>query len=218
MKGVMMAVFKVITTFSISILMIMSTAHAENFQFDFDGTWSGKLQKIEPVQEISTLATSPQIPEFIDYAIEISGDKIQVYLNFNGVWSEVKPQSFGSVTHKTNAVIAAMDSAFSQDGQVGWVETWNFTLTAKDNDSLYAYWVRAVNNPYLDDESHPDARFMMSRIGVLQRSEPVMAVNALQVKANAPDTECRQADIVCGNIAKLSTTSTEFNQKTDQRN
>ncbi len=197
--------------------MAFGVAGAAEIETDFNGTWRGEFQKIDPLIHNSALPDLTEIPEFIDFAIEISGDTTRVYIVEDGAWREVKPGSFGSVTHRTNAIVAATDSFFSADGQSGWVETWNFTLTMKDDDSLYAYWVRAVNNPHLKDGSSPDARFMMSRFGALQRSDPVLGKNSIQVTAETPDLICWQANSVCGSTEKRSDDTSKTNQKIDRR-
>ncbi len=212
-----MTTLKIIITFFISIATTIGMVGAAEFETDFDGTWRGEFQKIEPLIHSSVLPDLTEIPKFIDFAIEISEDTTRVYMVSDGVWEEVKPGSFGSVTHKTNAVVAATDSYFSENGQSGWVETWNFTLTMKDDDSLYAYWVRAVNNPHLNDGSSPDARFMMSRFGTLQRSGPVSGKDPVQLIAETPYSICGQAKSVCGNTGRRSDNTSTANQKIDQR-
>ena len=116
---------------------------------------------------------------------------------------EVKPGSFGAAYHETNLIVAAMDSAFAKDGRTGWVGTWNFTLTKKDADAVYAYWVRAVNNPHLTDGKDPEARFFFSRFGVLERGELPLDAGGVHQVVETPIYQCNKSDAVCGKLGAM---------------
>lgn len=196
-----------------AVAALATGASAAEFETDFDGAWRGNLQMVIPLVDSNALPDVTELPEFLEFAIQISDDAARVYVFWDGSWDEVKPGSFGAVSHKTNSIVAATDSLLSVDGRVGWVETWNFTITAKDDDSLYAYWVRAVNNPHLSDDSSPDARFFMSRFGTLHRSDPVFGANKMQVSTVIPDSVCRQKDLACGDARKRLDRDLETNEK-----
>lgn len=192
-----------------------STVGAENFEKSLEGTWRGHLQSIDPQVQNDIFPDVADVPEFLEYAVEISENTTRVFVRVDGSWTEIKPDTFGLVAHKANAIVAATDSSLSVDGASGWVETWNFTITAKGDDSLYAYWVRAVNNVHLKDGSSPHARFMLSRFGVLQRSNPILDVDAVQASIEAPSDTCRQSNFLCGDERKY-TDYQKGNEKIDQ--
>lgn len=50
------------------------------------------------------------------------------------------------------------------------METWNYTLTHKDQKTLYVYFVRAVNNYLRSYDEKMDARFYRSAFGELRRT------------------------------------------------
>lgn len=207
-------------TFSMLLVCIAASigvASAEDYATDFNGTWRGSFQKVDPNLQSNALPDVTNHPEYLEFAIEISESSTRVYIQWDNAWQEIKPGSFGSLTHKTNAIIAATDSRFSQDGKIGWVETWNFTITAKDSDSLYAYWVRAVNNPHLVDGSSQDARFILSRFGTLQRSEPVSGSNVIQASTAAPGSDCLQSHLICGSDYKTFDVDLEAREKIERQ-
>lgn len=111
----------------------------------FDGRWEGMLQFV-PAE-----AYDPQIgytSESGHVAFAIKGDTVSVYSNDGTGWQENMPGNFRIVMHKTNGVIFAHHSSVdNKSGKTyGWVETWNFTFTHKDEKTLYVLFTRAVNN------------------------------------------------------------------------
>ena len=46
--------------------------------------------------------------------------------------------------HRTNAVVVAIDSGNDNDGM--WVQTYNFSVTLKDQNTLITNWYNVVNN------------------------------------------------------------------------
>lgn len=210
-----MNIFKLLSAILCAKIAIMAAACAADVDADFSGTWRGVLQKIDPLLHDVAFPDLSVVPEELEYAVEISENAARVYLLLDGSWVEIKPGAFGYVTHETNAVVAAMDSAMSEDRRSGWVETWNFTLTKNDGESLLAYWVRVVNNPHLVAGSTPDARFFMSRFGTLKRSSPIPDPNLVQVSSKTGRSQCLQENLVCGEA--LRQLDTQKMQKINQR-
>jgi hypothetical protein len=107
-----------------------------------DGTWEGKLEVVDsgaPKDSDSdqrikaAYAKSP-------FKITIHGQRASVYFGE----TEVKPGLFRAEVYMTNAVVFASSDGSDQDGR--WVETWNFSLTRKNPETLIAYFSRVVNN------------------------------------------------------------------------
>jgi len=137
----------------------------------FDGTWTGKIHsqgldlKTQSAKEGSTKESK--------YRLVINGTKVSVFRDDNNAWKEVKPNAFRIQIHKTSAVVSAIDSStdvLDKTGSGGWVETWTYTITHKDNGTLYVYWVDSINN-YLEPPDKEIARFIRSGFGEMTRSE-----------------------------------------------
>jgi hypothetical protein len=103
-----------------------------------DGTWEGELQSLNK-------DGTPAKPG--SYRIVISGADAKVFILTDGKEREVKPTAFRVQRHLTNAVVLAIDSATDDDGL--WVETWSFTVTLKDKNTLITNFSRVVNNANL---------------------------------------------------------------------
>jgi len=178
-------------------------ASAASFDPGFQGTWIGDLIFIDP--ELTTPIVHPDLPKTeikVRCAIEVKGDDIRVLtLRNDNSWVEVKPGAFVLMAHKTNAIVAAINSSIALDQSRGWVETWNFTLMHKDDDSLYAYWTRAVTNYHMPAGSDPSARFAFMALGELARSSPVVmgreAFAATAPRAGSPFGACEKGAEVC---------------------
>lgn len=164
----------------------------------FEGVWVGELRLVAPDATPMPLPKIPSPLQTLKLAIWIHDDQAQVFVADDSGWDEVKPQGFGYLTHRSNAIVAAIDSRVGSDG-VGWVETWNFTLTRKDDAGLYDYWVRAVNNVSLPAESDPQARFFMSAFGEFKKSGPLVLDERSLVSGAPAVLTCLQTSIVCGN-------------------
>ena len=112
-------------------------AQDELYYGGFRGKWEGQLRLIDPNAYHSEIGggTAGQV---FEASFEVSGEKVRVFWGKHR--TEVKPGSFHLTTHKTNAIVYAMDSAadvMDKTGSGGWVETWTFTITHKDRNSLY---------------------------------------------------------------------------------
>lgn len=101
----------------------------------------------------------------------------KVFLKYPGKWREIMPGQFNSKSHKTNAIVYAFNSSgdmYDKTGKGGWVETWNFTLTHKDKEILYGYFIKSVNNYLLSYDSKDEkgtiiGRFYRSAFGALKK-------------------------------------------------
>lgn len=157
-------------------LLVVSMSHA-NSQTDryyggFDGRWEGQMSHISlPAFD------NPKAQDYADagIAFTINGRSVKVYFKSppNGSWSELKPGGFQILVHKTNAIIFSITS--SEDindstGSGGWVETWSFTLTHKDENGLYVVATRAVND-YLRPYDHVYANGGRARLFRLYSGE-----------------------------------------------
>ncbi len=93
----------------------------------------------------------------------IHGQKASVYLGEN----EVKATSFQTQIYMTNAVVFATDTGYQNGHQ--WVETWNFSLTQKDSETLIVCFSRVVNNLDLA-EGEDNSKFYVLATGEFRRT------------------------------------------------
>jgi hypothetical protein len=127
-----------------------SEKRSVDFYNGFIGRWEGDFQPI-PSQVFfpsppNAPATNAENPPITQVAFSISASSMQVYIRpVGGVWREINPGSWRGTMGRTNAVIFSITSGTDSDGD-GWVETWNFTITHKERDSLDVVMTRAVNN------------------------------------------------------------------------
>lgn len=146
-------------------------SEAELYMGGFEGTWVGKLRSVDGAAIDSKVGTG-KAGDLFEIALVVAGGAVRVlYRDKAGKWSEVKPGAFRIAAHKTNATVFATDSAsdiYDKTGSGGWVESWTFTLSHKDRDTLYAGFTRAVNN-YLEDAAKENARFFSVRFGELRK-------------------------------------------------
>ena len=103
-----------------------------------NGTWEGSL----------TPVNAPAFYEWTEpyvFRIVISENNAQVFRSTKGAaFKEVKPGAFHIMQHRTNAVVVAIDSGNDNDGM--WVQTYNFSVTLKDQNTLITNWYNVVNN------------------------------------------------------------------------
>jgi hypothetical protein len=158
---------------AVALSILVAGAHLASAQDlyygGYTGTWQGKLKAADLAVLDALVGVGKGEAEI---RLVIEGTNARVFVRGKDQWNEVKPGAFRAVVHKTNAVVYAIDSARDVEdktGSGGWVETWNFTLTHKDKDSLYALVVRSVNN-YLKPAGTDGARFFVSVFGVMSRA------------------------------------------------
>jgi hypothetical protein len=180
---------------------------AANFDPGFDGAWAGVIKIIDttlynPTPLPADLKTAVETMKS-EIAIEIDQGAARVYIKTETGWDEVKQGSFDVVIHKTNAVVAAITANIAKDKSAGWVETWNFTLTRKDDKALYAYWVRVVNNYHLA-VGEPYARFMVSGVAELVASGPIPGPGRYSVSDAREGDACLPSTLSCGDGDKLT--------------
>jgi hypothetical protein len=158
----------------------VARADDDPFMGGFDGRWQGEMAVID-MTPYDPGASAPSV-KTRKVQIVINGASAHVFYFYDKTnsWNEVKAGEFVLAVHKTNAVLYATDSSedvYDKTGSGGWVETWNYTLTHKDRDSLYVTFVRAVNN-YLeppdkkDDAGHREGRFFVVAFGEMRRVAP----------------------------------------------
>jgi hypothetical protein len=131
---------------------------------DFDGRWEGTMKYLSPETYDQAHGFVPSNTEF---AFSIDGKTAKVFYKLEtGEWHEAKQGAFVFIPYKTNAVILSMTSDATRTNPGDWVETWNFTLTHKDKDSLYVIFSRAVNNfrhpPDFDDGKFKGRYFVIA--------------------------------------------------------
>jgi len=107
-----------------------------------EGTWEGKLEVVydssssDPESDKRVKVAYAKSP----FRISINGQRASVYFGDE----EVKPGLFQFQAYMTNAVIFASSAGEDRDGR--WVETWNFTVTEKNSETIIACVSRVVNN------------------------------------------------------------------------
>lgn len=124
----------------------------------FDGVWVGNLKGIKG-NGYPFIATGEE--EFAIMLI-IKDDHVSVTTTPKGKKpNTIKEGKFKIIKHKTNAIIYAQDSEsekFNAEDNGEWVETWNMTLTHKEENSIYVYYVRSVNNFLLAHDTNTDSK------------------------------------------------------------
>jgi hypothetical protein len=197
----------IVAAFAGLVAIAPGASRAANFDPGFDGVWTGAIK----ILDTALYNPTPLPADFksavealkMEIAIEIDQGAAKVYIKTETGWNEVKQGSFDVVVHRTNAVVAAIDSNIAKNRSTGWVETWNFTLTHKDDKSLYAYWVRAVNNYHLA-VGEPYARFMVSGVAELVASGPIPGPGRYSVSDAREGDACLPSTLSCGDGDKLT--------------
>jgi len=146
-------VYKAILLAAFVLVWESATADAQkrnpDFYNGFIGRWEGDFRPV-PSQVFSPRppdapAPNTENPPVTQMAFSISASSVQVYTRpVNGTWHEIKSGNWRMLTGLTNAVVFSITSGEDADG--GWVETWNYTITHKERDSLQVVMTRAVNN------------------------------------------------------------------------
>jgi hypothetical protein len=127
---------RVIVLIAWGLLLIASPVRAAEID-SIDGTWEGTLSR----------ATGPGLlpgPETVKFRIVIAGSRAHIFLAKENGELEVKPGAFHVIRYMSNAVVVAIDSSHDKDGI--WVETWDFSVTLKDRNTLITNYFRTVNN------------------------------------------------------------------------
>lgn len=105
----------------------------QNTLFNLNGEWRGVLQPLHG-SNLDPRNWNLELKLFI-YA-----GQVKVFILRGTQWQEVKPGKFKITQQKTNAIIHSMDSGG------GWVESWVFSLSRYDRDSINVYGNRIINN------------------------------------------------------------------------
>ncbi|HEV2737820.1 MAG TPA: hypothetical protein VGU66_04490 [Candidatus Elarobacter sp.] len=128
-----------------------------------DGTWEGNLVVVALPN-----ATGPPHPFTIRIVIDGANARVFTHATSGGPFHEVKPGVFRVARLGPNGVIIAMEQG--QDDEGTWVETWTYTVTLKQPDTLIANFYRVVNNvnlPLTVDHS----KFSEAQAGELTRTK-----------------------------------------------
>jgi hypothetical protein len=134
-------------------------AFAQSATATLDGTWEGLLDTISG----PGIAPPPE-GEFPPIRLQIDGLNVRVF--FGG--AEVKAGTFEIRRAGTNAVISSIQPDPSLPLGRSWVETWTFTVTLADADTLVVNYVRVVNNNGLP-RTADRAQFSQIRTGQFRR-------------------------------------------------
>jgi hypothetical protein len=105
----------------------------QNTLFNLNGAWRGVLQPLHG-SHLDPRDWNLELKFFI------SAGLARVYIRRGEQWQEVKPGKFRITHHKTNAIIHSIDSGG------GWVESWVFSVSRHDRDSINVYGNRIINN------------------------------------------------------------------------
>ena len=181
-----------------------------------DGSWEGELTFLQGATLHQTQAKTGR------YRITIQGTSVRVYFILSDDVRESKSGKFHMEYLMTNAVIFATDSGKDNEGT--WVETWVFSLTEKDKDTLLVNFSRMVNNidlPLTSDHSKValEATGELKRLPPHQRVQGTVQVSSAEmgellvkrVRPEYPD-EAR-AKRIQGTVMLRATVSREGNVK-----
>ena len=128
----------------------------ETSMFNLGGEWQGRLQ---PIHGQHLDPRDWKLP----LRFYIRGDRAQVFIDRGGQWQEVKPGKFKVSQHKSNAVIHSIDSGS------GWVESWIFSISRRDEDSIFVYGNRIINN-FKQPAANKHSRITYAASSVFTRS------------------------------------------------
>jgi TonB family protein len=172
------------------------TVPASDLVNQLDGTWEGDLMFLQG----ATL--SQKEPVTVRYRLTVQGPIVHVYVVRPQDVKEIKPGKFHIDLFMTNAIIYATESGKDHEGT--WVETWVFTLTQFDRDTLLTNFSRVVNNldlPLTSDHS----KFAKEAAGKLSRT--AFGQDTSTAPEAKPQTPASSAD------QKLQLTETSPNNK-----
>jgi hypothetical protein len=122
--------------------LLFAAPAARASDFDLNGLWQGVIN----FDKEAFLSQNGTPAEGRAYRIAIDGEDVHLFLAHDGGFFENAEGAVHIAQVKSNAVIYA--TAFSPPSADGvyWVETWTFTVTLKDADTLLAEYVRVVHN------------------------------------------------------------------------
>jgi hypothetical protein len=126
----------------------------------FDGRWEGTI--VFDKEAILSATGTPAAG--ILMRIEVHDSVVRAFINDGNGYSEVMPGMFHIAPVSANAVIYATEASASD----GWVESWVFLVTQKDEQTLLVEYSRLVNNigtPLSD----PNSKFGTRGMGEFRR-------------------------------------------------
>jgi hypothetical protein len=155
-----------VAVFTIATEVLFSWPSAGRDASSFEGTWEGKLEVADTGwTKGSDLERTKAAYGKALFKIIIHEQNVRVYLGE----PEVNPNLFHAEIYLTNAVVFASTAGDDQDGK--WVETWAFTLTQKNSETLIVCFSRAVNNLDMADEK-TESKFGLLAAGEFHRTSP----------------------------------------------
>jgi hypothetical protein len=128
-----------------------------------DGTWEGNLA-VTPVPT----SAGPGGPYTVRIVITGANARVFTHGLAGGAFHEIKPGLFKVARIGPSGVIVALDQGDDDEGT--WVETWTFSVTLKQPDTLITNFYRVVNNvdlPLTVDHS----KFSEAKAGELLRTK-----------------------------------------------
>jgi hypothetical protein len=126
----------------------------------FDGVWAGTIV----IDKEALLVASSTPAEGLPMRIEIHDAVVRVFIKEGDAFVEVKPGLFHIAPVEANAVIFATEASYT----AGWVESWAFVVTQKDDHTLIVEYSRLVNNVGAPS-SDPDSKFGTRGVGEFVR-------------------------------------------------
>lgn len=111
---------------------IPSTA-SEDVLFNLNGEWVGIMEPLHGSH------LDPRNWN-LELKFNINDGHVEIYIHRGDEWHEIKSGSFTITQHKTNAIIHSIDSGN------GWVESWVFSLSRHEMNSMNIYGNRIINN------------------------------------------------------------------------
>lgn len=126
----------------------------------FDGTWEGTIVFDKEAFLVATSTPAEGLP----MRIEIHDAVVRVFVKEGDDFVESKPGLFHIAPVQANAVIFATEASPGD----GWVESWVFVVTQKDDHTLIVEYSRLVNNvgtPLTD----PSSKFGTRGVGEFER-------------------------------------------------
>ncbi len=182
---------------------------SENILFNLNGEWRGVLQPLHGSH------LDPR-----DWKLElklfVSADNAKVYIRRGDQWQEVKTNKFKVTRHKTNAIIHSIDSG------TGWVESWVFSISRYDEDSINVYGNRIINN--FKQASSTSSRITYGATGQFKRvyerhqannTKKSPSLSESDIASQIKQAIARGKNIISNNPGKLTVLEERITHETD---
>jgi hypothetical protein len=128
----------------------------------YEGSWAGKLSFVyQSAAEIEK-------PKDRQVFVCIRNDHFEfLYVNDDGL-QRIYSGRFVFQRNGASAVAYAMETG--RIGKTSWIETFNFSLTLRDDNQLMVNLFRVVNNLNIL-QTNPESKFSQAAVGVLERQQ-----------------------------------------------